>query len=107
MKMKKAYLLLVMTVDGAVCRDDGLEECACADIHDHTAYSTRKQAEEVRDHEIACDLETEEEEYGADENAYEHTIEDCGDDKVLTIYVNGDLLVQITYKIIEMSVKGE
>lgn len=104
--MKKGYVILSGSVDGATCDDDGFINCANFALASGVVHKTKEEAIEIRNQIIETDLEdfkslwSEEDGYSlevGDMNVHEELA-----DRYIDVYYNGDVTNETIYKIQEV-----
>lgn len=102
--MKKGYVILSGSVDGATCEDDGFLNCANFNLASGIVHKTKEEAIEIRDQIIETDLEdfktlwTEEDGYTIEVGSLS-TQEEQLADKYVDVFYKGNIVNETVYKI--------
>jgi hypothetical protein len=105
--MKKGYVILSGSVDGATCDDDGFINCANFALASGIVHKTLEEAKEIRKQIMETDLADfqdlwkEEDGYSIEQgemNDYDGSISDT----YIDVYYNGDVTNETIYKIAEV-----
>lgn len=103
--MKKGYVILSGSVDGATCEDDGFLNCSNFGLASGIVHKTKEEAIEIRKQVIETDLQdfsslwTEEDGYSLEVGSMG---KDPMSDRYIDVYYNGDVINESTYKIQEI-----
>lgn len=104
--MKKGYVILLGSVDGATCEDDGFVNCASFALASGIVHKTKEEAIEIRDQIIEQDLEdfksTWDEEDGYSLDVGSMNKQESSADRYIDVYYNGDITNETIYKIQEV-----
>ena len=104
--MKKGYVILSGSVDGATCEDDGFVNCANFALASGIVHKTKEEAIEIRDQIIEQDLEDSksnwDEEDGYSIEVGSMNVNEPIADKYIDVYYKGDVTNETIYKIQEI-----
>ena len=104
--MKKGYVILSGSVDGATCADDGFINCANFALASGIVHKAKEEAIEIRDQIIEQDLEdfksTWDEEYGYSFDVGSMNEQEPSADRYIDVYYEGDVINETIYKIQEV-----
>lgn len=109
--MKKGYVIMSMSVDGATCEDDGFVNCANFGMCGSLILKTKKEAIEVRKQTMDTDLE-DFKELWSEEDGYTIEVGDMNTnqelaDTYIDVYYKGDVVNETVYKIFEVELPEE
>lgn len=100
--MKKGYVILSGSVDGATCEDDGFVECANFNLASGIVHKTEEEALEIREQIIETDLE-DFKSLWTEEDGYSLEVGSMGNDKLsdkyADVYYCGNIVNETVYKI--------
>ena len=105
--MKKGYVILSGSVDGATCEDDGFINCANFGLVGTRACDTLEEAIEVRKQTMETDIADfsdiwqEEDGYSIEQGEMNKNANGVGD-TYIDVYYEGDVINETTYKIVEV-----
>jgi len=104
--MKKGYVILSGSVDGATCEDDGFVNCSAFNLASGIVHKTKEEAIEIRDQIIETDLE-DFKSLWLEEDGYTMDVGSMNEhepiaDKYIDVYYNGDVTNETIYKIVEV-----
>ena len=103
--MKKGYVILSGSVDGATCEDDGFVNCANFALASGIVHKTKEEAIEIREQIIEQDLEDSKSNWD-EEDGYSLEVGSMGEDqladKYIDVYYKGDVVNETIYKIQEI-----
>lgn len=104
--MKKGYVILSGSVDGATCEDDGFINCANFALASGIVHKTKEEAIEIRDQIIEQDLEdfksTWDEEDGYSLDVGSMNEQEPSADRYIDVYYEGEVINETVYKIQEV-----
>lgn len=104
--MKKGYVILSGSVDGATCEDDGFINCANFALASGIVHATKEEAIEIRDQIIEQDLEdfksTWDEEDGYSFEVGSMNEQEPSADRYIDVYYEGEVINETIYKIQEV-----
>lgn len=104
--MKKGYIILSGSVDGATCEDDGFINCANFALASGIVHKTKEEAIEIRDQIIKQDLEDfksiwdKEDRYSLDVGSMNE--QEPIADRYIDVCYKGEVINETVYKIQEV-----
>ena len=103
--MKKGYVILSGSVDGAACEGDGFLNCANFGLASGVVCKAKEEAIETRERTIETDLEDFKSLWD-EEDGYSIEVCSMGDDpmsdRYIDVYYDGEVINETTYKIQEV-----